>query len=247
MKLKVIGSSSKGNCYILENENEALIIETGCKFQDVLKSIQYDYRKVVGCVVSHKHGDHAKYIKEFCSRGIKVYSSLDVLSLVNEDVCVSNNFKEIKHNDMLQIGGFKVRPLEVPHDEYLTCFAFQIGHKDMGVLMFATDMIKFNYTLNNLSTIMIEANYLDSILTKNVESGLVDRTRAIRTRNSHCELYTAIDVIKEQNLCGVKNIILLHLSRENADGYHFQTEVEKATGIPTTVARSGIEVELGKI
>lgn len=37
MRLKVLGSGSSGNCYILENENEALIIEAGLPFMEVKK------------------------------------------------------------------------------------------------------------------------------------------------------------------------------------------------------------------
>ena len=37
MKLIVLGSSSNGNCYILDNGNEALIIEAGIRFQEVKK------------------------------------------------------------------------------------------------------------------------------------------------------------------------------------------------------------------
>lgn len=35
MVLKVLGSSSQGNCYILENRDEALIIEAGVRFIEV--------------------------------------------------------------------------------------------------------------------------------------------------------------------------------------------------------------------
>ena len=37
MELRVLGSSSSGNCYILDNGNEALIIEAGIRFIDVKK------------------------------------------------------------------------------------------------------------------------------------------------------------------------------------------------------------------
>ena len=38
MQLKVIGSGSSGNSYILENETEALIIEAGLPFLEVKKA-----------------------------------------------------------------------------------------------------------------------------------------------------------------------------------------------------------------
>lgn len=40
MRLKVLGSGSSGNCYILENENEALIIEAGLPFMEVKKAVK---------------------------------------------------------------------------------------------------------------------------------------------------------------------------------------------------------------
>lgn len=65
MKLKVIGSSSKGNGYALIADDEILLIEAGCKLIEVKKAIDWQIGKVVGCLVSHRHGDHAAHIKEY--------------------------------------------------------------------------------------------------------------------------------------------------------------------------------------
>lgn len=43
MELRVLGSSSSGNCYILDNGNEALIIEAGIRFIDVKKGFGFQY------------------------------------------------------------------------------------------------------------------------------------------------------------------------------------------------------------
>lgn len=56
MFLRVINSGSSGNGYILESENEALIIECGCKLIDIKKALNFNISKVVGCLVSHEHG-----------------------------------------------------------------------------------------------------------------------------------------------------------------------------------------------
>lgn len=55
MKLKVLGSGSSGNCYILENDAEALIIEAGLPFMEVKKVLNFNVRKVQGVVISHEH------------------------------------------------------------------------------------------------------------------------------------------------------------------------------------------------
>ena len=55
-KLKCLGSSSNGNGYILENENEALLIECGCGLMDCKKAMNFKTSKIVGALVSHEHG-----------------------------------------------------------------------------------------------------------------------------------------------------------------------------------------------
>lgn len=54
--LKVVGSGSKGNTYILETSNDTLILDLGCKWNDILKSLNYKIDDVVGVLVTHSHG-----------------------------------------------------------------------------------------------------------------------------------------------------------------------------------------------
>lgn len=55
MILKCLGSSSKGNCYLLIGDSETLIIEAGIKFKEVKKALDFDLSNVVGCCISHEH------------------------------------------------------------------------------------------------------------------------------------------------------------------------------------------------
>lgn len=52
-ELQVIGSGSSGNAYILQCNNETLLIELGVPWKDVLKSLNYKIEDVAGCIVSH--------------------------------------------------------------------------------------------------------------------------------------------------------------------------------------------------
>ena len=53
--LKVIGSSSSGNGYIICCQKESLILELGCVWEDYLKSLNYKegLSKVSGCLTTH--------------------------------------------------------------------------------------------------------------------------------------------------------------------------------------------------
>lgn len=52
-KLITISSSSKGNTYLLETKDETLILDLGCKWSDILESLNYKIDKVGGCLVTH--------------------------------------------------------------------------------------------------------------------------------------------------------------------------------------------------
>lgn len=58
MELKILGSSSAGNCYLLDNGKETLMIECGVSFRKVLEGMNFDVGRIAGCIVSHEHGDH---------------------------------------------------------------------------------------------------------------------------------------------------------------------------------------------
>jgi phosphoribosyl 1,2-cyclic phosphodiesterase len=55
MELIVIGTGSKGNCYLLKSSNECLIIEAGCKLIEVKKALNFNIQNIQGMLVSHEH------------------------------------------------------------------------------------------------------------------------------------------------------------------------------------------------
>ena len=73
MKLKVLGSGSSGNCYILENDNEALIIEAGLPFMKVKKALNFNVMKIKAVLITHIHSDHHFYWFQYARAGIPVF------------------------------------------------------------------------------------------------------------------------------------------------------------------------------
>ena len=56
MKLIVVGSSSAGNTYLLGNNDEVIVLDTGCRFLEVKKALGFNIRQIVGVVITHEHG-----------------------------------------------------------------------------------------------------------------------------------------------------------------------------------------------
>lgn len=55
MKINVLGSSSKGNCYLLEEGNEIIILEAGISLFEVKKILNFNISKIRGVCISHEH------------------------------------------------------------------------------------------------------------------------------------------------------------------------------------------------
>ncbi|MGN0033438.1 MAG: MBL fold metallo-hydrolase, partial [Candidatus Limimorpha sp.] len=75
MELKILGSSSKGNCYLLDNGKEALMIECGVAFKEVQKAVGFDIKRIKACIISHEHGDHSKHVRKCLDAMIPCYMS----------------------------------------------------------------------------------------------------------------------------------------------------------------------------
>lgn len=67
MKIKVIGTGSAGNCYVIEDTaKRCLMIECGVPYKKLILSPHWcGIDKVDGLIVSHKHNDHALELPQF--------------------------------------------------------------------------------------------------------------------------------------------------------------------------------------
>lgn len=241
MELTVLGSSSIGNCYVLQNDNEALIIEAGVQWGKVRKAFgKAGIRKVAGAVVTHEHGDHAAYVRSMAAAGVTVLA-LD--SVFRAHRLAGTPFaKAIQPGHGYNLGRFKVLALEVEHD--VPCLAYVISHPDMGRLAFITDTVTFGYRLKGLNHIMIEANYADGIVDGNISRGLLHPSMRARLINSHMEIEETKSVLRQTDLSQVDSIVLIHLSDTNSDESRFVREVQELTGKPTYAADAGMVIDL---
>lgn len=231
MKLKVIGTGSSGNCYLLENDTEALLIECGLPLAAIKRGMGYKMTKLKACIVSHSHKDHARSVKELKWCGLRTIGPEGTEATII-----------VKGECTLNLGGFKIRPLPVKHD--VPCMAYVVDHPDMGRLLFVTDTYAFPYTVKGLNHILMEANYCDRKLEQNIADGLIPDSLRQRIVTSHMEIGMAVTHLTAQDLSRVHDILLIHLSQGNSEPDNFKAQVEAATGIPTQIAVPGLEMEL---
>lgn len=237
MFLKCLGSSSKGNCYLLGSEKECLILECGVRMQEVKKALHFDLRKVVGCIATHGHKDHIGYLKDFLAANIPIYTNDEVVEEV--EVVYGELLHGIPEKRPFHLGGFRITPFYVPHDG-TPCFAYQIIHEEIGKLLFLTDLEYCKYKFKDISQVLIEANYSkESINQGNPNFGHIIK--------GHMELQTTLDFLYTNDNPSLMNVVLLHLSDSNSDSEYFtQKAIEIVSGANVYVADVGMEIQLNK-
>lgn len=243
MKLKVLASGSRANSYLLHSGKEVLIIEAGLSLKTIKKSLNFDLSGIAGCLVSHSHNDHAGYVRDYVNAGITVIACDQVF--ISHDISLQNPSVKVIGSKGFKAGSFKILPFPVCHD--VPCFGFLIDHPESGRILFMTDTFMCEYTFPGVNHMMIEANYCDEILERNISNGIVHPCMRPRLLKTHMELKTCKGIFKAADLSEVRNIILIHLSSDNSDEEMFVREVREETGRPVYAAHKGLEIDINLI
>ena len=231
MRIQVIGTGSKGNCYALDVDGEILIIECGSlQFEPLKRSLNFDFSNVKGALVSHSHGDHAGDIKKLLQSGIHTLSTAESLAGCER---YSRFAHKAIHLQGVRFGNFKVLPLQMVHD--VECFGFLITVGDK-TIFFATDTTEITYALPQVDYLMIEANFSNKLIDEKLYDGSLHRSLYDRILHSHLSLERAMAFIATQHQ--LRGIILIHLSHGNADAEVFQQKIAQQTGVLTYVAKN---------
>lgn len=233
-RLITVGSGSSGNAYILECDNEILLLELGVSWKEILKALDFKLDKVVGCLCSHAHGDHAKSVKDALRAGISVYSTQGV-QFIHPKVKVP------KMGEKTQIGGFLIQPLEVPHS--CECYAYIVQHPEIGKLVIATDCSAFKYKIKEVNHWLLEANYSEQILIDKMCDDDLGRS----LYGNHLELEDTVAVLKANFCSATQSVTLIHLSDTNSNEKEFVQRVKDEFGFENvSAAYAGQVINLEK-
>lgn len=230
--VKVIASSSNGNCYLLKSGEHQLLLEAGLPIKRIKEAIGYFLGKLDGCLVSHEHDDHSHAVKDLVDAGVDVYLSKGTaIALGNRSVGTTI----IAADKSVRIGGhWTVKPLLMYHDA-AEPLGFLISDQD-DFLLFATDTCLLpnckSEKINIICQLMVECNYLPDRLEMMFENQSITFKQAKRLIQSHMNLDTLLLWLKQNKeaLKYCRKIYLLHGSKKNGDPKIFKSEVQKATG-----------------
>ena len=228
MDIKVIASGSSGNAYLIGDGHTLLLLDAGIPFKRIQIGCGFRTSMIDGCLVTHRHGDHAAAIPKLIERGIAVYSNADVAGLYE-------GVQELTALNEYTIGTFRVLPFEAVHD--VPCYGYQVTSAATNEkLVYITDSAYVRYTFTGLTHIMVEANYDEGIMLGNVRDEKIPFSLAERVAGTHMSIDTLIDLLRANDMTKVRQIYLLHLSDNNSDAEVFKRLVQQETGAEVYIA-----------
>jgi phosphoribosyl 1,2-cyclic phosphodiesterase len=220
MRLKCLGSSSAGNCYLLtSNSGETLILDCGIPIKEIKKGLDWNIKGIVGVLCTHKHLDHSKSVKDFETMGIPICEPYKAL-LMNQ--FLANSYFTVRAFDLTTVDGrwthTNADGMECP------CYGFLIAHKEMGKLLYITDTELIKWRFKGINHILLGVNYDKDLVD-------TDNPKANHVFRGHLSIDTACDFVKVNDSDSLQNIIMCHLSSENADSDSFIEKMKNAVNV----------------
>lgn len=218
-------------------------MDAGVSFKEVQKALNFDFKNVLGVLITHEHMDHSKYLTNFALNGVNIYASAGTFRKLN---LKGHRFRNINKLKQFAIGNFTILPFDTQHDAAEPLGFLIQNNETKEKLLYATDTYYIKYKFNNLNYILLECNYIADILKENIESGRVHKARYTRLLESHFSLENVIEFLKANNLSNTEKIILCHLSDQNSDEAIIQQKITEITYKDTIIARPNLVIELEK-
>lgn len=219
-------SGSTGNLYAVRSGAGTLLIEAGVSIKRIKMALDYKLSSVCGCLASHCHLDHVQGIQGVMDAGIDCYmtaQTADALGLSGHRLNI------IEPRKQFQAGGYHVIAFETQHDcSGAVGYLISDGEDK---LLFATDTFYVRHRFSGLTHVCVECNYSSETLSPGLNP-----ERQKRLYSSHFSLENVEKFLLANDLSKVREIHLLHLSRENSDVEYFRAKIQALTGKPVIVA-----------
>lgn len=241
IKIKSFGSGSNGNSYLIDDGQSQLMIECGISLKKVQQAMRFNFSKVAGCLISHEHRDHCKYVSQFIdSTSVDFYSTNGTFQAMSDDPFLhihANDyyrFSFLKYKEPLIVGSWSITAFQTQHDVREPA-GFLIDNTAGDRLVFITDSYYSRYQFPNVTHMMVEANYSKEIVDGSMTSGF-DLKRKTRLLESHFDFDRTLDFIKANKSNRLQEVWLLHLSDSNSTEKQFKEETQRLTGVPVYIA-----------
>ncbi len=217
MEVYSLGSGSKGNCMVVTNGKNSVMIDAGLggrTMMSKLAQIGILPHELDAVLITHEHSDHIRSVGEIAAVA-PIYSHADTLDAIGRVVALP--YKQTLEIDEkgFSLGSLDIFPFRVSHDAvhpmgYVikdendsVCYLTDTGYISKGMMKMATGCKKVILESNHDKEMLVRGGYPEYL-----------KRRILSDTGHLCNEESALacaDLVKE----GTTEVLLAHLSENN--------------------------------
>lgn len=237
-KIYPIESGSKGNMYIIENEDNAFIIDCGVPFnlvyqlsKNIPKSV---IKKIKFVTITHEHSDHIKNINDLISLDYPIYCSKGTADAISEIKELEFNYNQLENEKEVIIKNIEITPLDVKHDTNEPLGFYFKDLNDNDTILFLTDIGEIPYLPKEYNKLILEVNHDLSIVNQE------DKEFYKRSFDNHLSLNQALNFFDMYKPI-LDELYIIHLSQRFSNPHDIKDKLIKRGYNPHVLAQNGKE------
>lgn len=236
IRTEIFGSGSSGNGYLIDGYGSQLMIEAGISYNLVAPSLKFKLNHIDGMFITHEHGDHSKYIKQYLERtSFPIFMTRGTAKALK--LMPSYRVQIIQCFDPIKVGDWTVTAFPVAHDAAEPVGYVFDNNTSKERLIYVTDTYFVKYHFNHVNQMLVEMNYAQDIAVENDVEGRLNHHLHDRIITSHFEMQNSLEFIEANMSDSLQLITLIHVSSTNGDPERFKKAVQELTGVPVKIAR----------
>jgi phosphoribosyl 1,2-cyclic phosphodiesterase len=213
-------SGSSGNCIYIGDKTAHVLFDAGAsgKTIETLLSSYTDAADIAAVFISHEHIDHIRGAGVLSRRyDIPIYANHDTWAAMDGNLgkLEKKNIRLFSHNEIIRIGGLKIKPFSTKHDA-VSPSGFNVFVKNKKISI-ATDLgVATDAVLENIADshiLFLESNH-DIEMLKNGPYP-IQLKRRIMSDFGHLSNAAAGDALSKIYSKKLEHVYLGHLSAEN--------------------------------
>lgn len=221
MTIEILGSSSAGNAYILEDKDgNQLLLECGIKFQEISKHV--DFERLDCVLASHVHADHFLSHKDFEEACIDVYSPLNC-----------------KVGEEIKLYAWSIIPMPLTHN--IECYGYLIYNKvECARIAFCTDTTTLpKISDRRIDCMLLECNYNYDKVIENAQNSKLTNDGY----KNHMALEDLVQWLRVREY-KPKHLVAIHLSNNGNIDKDLVLRELKPFAENLYLAKKGVKIEI---
>lgn len=226
MKLQILGSSSSGNCALVETSRTRILLDAGFsgrKIESLLGMAGYSIRDIEAVFLTHEHSDHASGMRGLSRHEhLHFYANYSTAQVLQSRLPRAVSWKIFETDGTFRFHDLTVETFRLPHDAHDPVgFVFRSGGEDLfdpaQSFAWLTDL---GYVPDHLppkvahvDLLVLEANHDVELLESDTKRPFSVKQR-ILGRHGHLSNHAAFDFLSSQSDTSWQRVVLTHISRD---------------------------------